>query len=298
MRRLLFLVCAAAASLAATTAAQAPAPAAAAQAPFETRKVDGTDNVYIFRYGGAQSMFVVTPDGVIATDPVGYGRTDRGQVYLAEIRKVTNAPIRYVIYSHQHIDHTAGGQALKEAGATFIAHRNAKARLERLRDPNTVIPDEVMDRSRTIRLGGTALELAYVGLNHSDSTLVMRLPRERILFAVDFLNGGAIGGRGFIDSYPVEWEQSIEQVLKMDWDKLIPGHPGPGGRLGTRKDAEDMLAFLRYASAEVKPLAQSGQCWDGVENTVKLERYATYPGVDAALPFVLRRYCGLWGRGF
>ncbi len=84
----------------------------------------------------------------------------------------------------------------------------------------------------------------------------------------------------------------------MDWDRLIPGHPGPGGRLGTRKDAEDMLAFLRYASAEVKPLAQAGQCWDGVEDTVKLEKWATYPGVEAALPFVLRRYCGVWGRGF
>ena len=60
------------------------------------------------------------------------------------------------------------------------------------------------------------MELTYAGLNHSDSTLVMRLPSEGILFAVDFLNGGAIGGRGFIDSYPLKWEQSIEQVLKMD----------------------------------------------------------------------------------
>ena len=298
MRALFVLSCVAAVSLPIAGSAQAPAPQAAAPPAFETRKVDGTEGVYIFRYGNAQSMFIVTPDGVIATDPVGYGRTDRGQVYLGEIRKITNAPVRYVIYSHQHIDHTAGGQALKEAGATFIAHRNAKARLERLRDPNTIIPDDTVDRSRSIRLGGTTLELTYVGPNHSDSTLVMRLPRERIIFAVDFLHGGAVGGRGFIDSYPLEWGQSIEQVLKMEWDRLIPGHPGPDGRLGTRKDAEDMLAFLRYASAEVKPLAQAGQCWDGVENNVKLERYATYPGVEAARPFVLRRYCGLWGRGF
>lgn len=308
MLRLFAVVCTAAllesaALLDSTALSQGPAPggqapAGAAQPAFETRKVDGTDRVHVFRYGGAQAMFIVTPDGVIATDPIGYGRTDRGQVYLSEIRKITQAPIRYVIYSHHHFDHAAGGQALEDGGAVFVAHRNAKTRLERMRDPNTVIPDETVDRSRTIRLGGTTLELTYVGLNHSDSTLVMRLPAERILFAVDFLNGGAIGGRGFIDAYPIEWEQSIEQVLRMDWDRLIPGHPGPGGRLGTRRDAEDMLAFLRYASAEVKPLAQAGQCWDGVENTVKLEKWAKYPGVDAALPFVLRRYCGLWGRGF
>ena len=40
--------------------------------PYETRKVEGTDNVYIFRAGGAQSMFIVTKDGVIATDPISY----------------------------------------------------------------------------------------------------------------------------------------------------------------------------------------------------------------------------------
>ena len=73
--------------------------------------MDGTDRVHVFRYGGAQAMFIVTPDGVIATDPIGYGRSDRGQVYLSEIRKATQAPIRTSFYSHHHFDHAAGGQA-------------------------------------------------------------------------------------------------------------------------------------------------------------------------------------------
>ena len=72
-------------------------------------------------------MFIVTPDGVIATDPIGYGRTDRGQVYLSEIRKITQAPIRYVIYSHHHFYHAAGGQALDDGGAVFVAHRQPGA---------------------------------------------------------------------------------------------------------------------------------------------------------------------------
>jgi len=63
-----------------------PAPAAAqqppARPPFATTKVDGTDNVYIFRNGGHQAMFVVTRDGVIATDPIAYGRPNGGQLYL------------------------------------------------------------------------------------------------------------------------------------------------------------------------------------------------------------------------
>jgi hypothetical protein len=49
-------------------------PVQAQQPTFATSKVEGTDNVYIFRYQGHQSVFVVTPAGVIATDPIGLGR--------------------------------------------------------------------------------------------------------------------------------------------------------------------------------------------------------------------------------
>ena len=240
--------------------AQAQQPA---QPPFATTKVDGTNNVYIFRNGGHQSMFVVTSAGVIATDPIGYGRPQGGAMYVSEIKKVTNQPIKYVIYSHHHFDHIAGGKAFRDAGATVVAHKRAAERLVALKDPHTVLPDETMDVSRTITLGDTSLELTYLGLNHSDSTIVMRLPKEKINFAVDFDSVGTFPGRGMIDSYPIEWEESLKKVLAMDWDKLIPGHPGaPGGRLGTKQDVQSLLTLLQDASAEVKAQAQAGKCWD------------------------------------
>src|SRR5262245_27580269 len=89
----------------------------AAQAPdIQVTKIDGTQNVYTFRNQNSLSMFIVTNDGVIVTDPVGYGRPQGGAQYLAEVRKITNQPIRYLVYSHNHFDHVAGGQAFKEAG--------------------------------------------------------------------------------------------------------------------------------------------------------------------------------------
>ena len=274
--------------------------ALAAQAPrptYETTKVEGTDNVYIFRAGNHQAMFVVTKAGVIATDPVGYGRPDAGATYVQEIKKVSDQPIRYLVYSHHHYDHIAGGQAFKDAGATIIAHKRAKERLERLQDPATPLPDEVFEKSRTLKLGGTTLELTYLGLNHSDSTIVMRLPKEKLLFVVDLLPVGGVPGRGMIDFYPLEAEESIKRILKMDWERMIPGHPGPGGRLGTKQDAQDQLTFLQDASAAVKTAAREGKCWDAAEKEVKLPKYEKWPGYENNLPFVLRRYCGLWGRG-
>jgi glyoxylase-like metal-dependent hydrolase (beta-lactamase superfamily II) len=283
--------------LAALTVVALPALAQAPRAPYQTTKVEGTDNVYIFRAGGHQSMFVVTRDGVIATDPIGYGRPQMVKTYIEEIRKVTDKPIKYLVYSHHHNDHISGGQAFKDAGAKIIAHKRAKERIEAQKDPEMVPPDEVFSKQRTLKLGGTALELSYVGLNHSDSTIVMRLPKEKILFAVDFLPVGQIPGRGMIDFYPLEVEDSIKQVLAMDWERLIPGHPGPGDRLGTKQDVQDQLDFLRYASETVKAAAREGKCWDQAEKEVKLPKYEKWPGYENGLPLVIRRYCGIWGRG-
>ena len=122
MRHLFVLLAAAIAALS--------APAAAQERPaIETTKVEGTENVYIFRNVNHQSMFIVTSDGVIATDPIAYGRPTGGQAYVDAIKKVTDKPIKYLIYSHHHYDHIAGGKAFKDAGARIIAHKRVTERL-------------------------------------------------------------------------------------------------------------------------------------------------------------------------
>jgi tripartite-type tricarboxylate transporter receptor subunit TctC len=69
-----------------------------------------------------------------------------------------------------------------------------------------------------------------------------------------------------IDSYPLEWETSMKKVLAMDWERLIPGHPGqPQGRLGTKQDVRDVLVFLQDASAEVQAQARAGKYWQPAE---------------------------------
>lgn len=264
----------------------------------QTTKVDGTSNVFVFRNGNHQAMFIVTSGGVIATDPVGYGRPTGGQQYLDEIRKVTTLPVKYVIYSHHHYDHVAGGKALKDAGATFVAHRNAANRLRALKDPHTVLPDEtVSDRGRTIKLGETTLELRYLGVNHSDSSLLMVLPKEKLAFGVDWLSAGTFPARGMIDSQPLQWIESLKRAQKLEFDRFIPGHPGPNGRLGTKADIQELIDILEDASREMQTLARAGKCWDTAEKELKLPKYEKMQGYSNGMPFVATRFCGLWGRG-
>ena len=180
-----------------TTTAQAQQPPQPPQ--ITTTKVDGTDNVYIFRYGGAQSMFIVTPQGVIATDPISLRRP--AKPYIDAIQAVTKAPIKYVIYSHSHFDHIAGGKPFKDMGATFIAQTNAKARILALKPDDVVVPDQTVDTQKILELGGTTMVLDYVGKNHSDNMLVMRLPKEKVIFTVDWIPLHALQFRGMADTY-------------------------------------------------------------------------------------------------
>lgn len=284
--------------------AQAPAPApvpapvaAPAPPPFATTKVEGTDGVYIFRMGGHQAMFIVTKDGVIATDPMGL-RRPTAKTYIEEIRKITQAPIKYVIYSHSHYDHIAGGQAFKDVGARFIAHKNAKAHLALLKPDNVVIPDEGTDKFRAIKLGGTVLELHWVGRNHGDNTLVMRLPKEKIIFTVDWIPLQSVQFRGMADTWLPDTQEGLKKVIAMDWDRMISGHPGPGGRqVGTKDDARNVLSYLDDLSAAVKKEVDAGKTYDEAARSIKLPKYETWGGYGPFLPMNIERFFDFHNRG-
>src|SRR3989441_5339876 len=125
-------------------------PLGAQQAPpYETKKV--ADGWYVFRHMGHQAMFVVSSDGVVATYPIS---PVAAKIYLEEIRKITPAPVRYVVYSHHHLDHIAGGAPFKEAGAVFVAHRRGKDTLQRPENPAGIVPPLLLDDRPRFTRGG------------------------------------------------------------------------------------------------------------------------------------------------
>ena len=273
--------------------AAAPAPAPSQRPLYEVTKI--ADGVYQFRYQAHNSMFIVTPAGVIVTDPISL-RRPAAQAYLAEIRKITQAPIRYMIYSHSHFDHAAGGQPFKDAGAVVIAQENAKSRLMKVSRPDVVMPDETVRDRRDITLGGETLQLLYLGRNHSDNMLVMLLPKEKILYAVDWIPVGAPPTQGFDgDTYLPEWKEGLRKVLAMDWDRMIPGH---GDRLGTKQDAQLVLDWMNDAETAAQPLAEAGKC--NAAGFAAAPMPAKYQGWSqpAGWTQALDRYCTFFNQGY
>ena len=243
-------------------------------------------------------MFIVTPEGVIATDPIGE-RRPAAAAYIGEIRKITQAPIKYVVYSHGHWDHIAGGKPFKDLGATFVSHWRTKNLIDKRNPPDLVSPDLVVtDSGGKLELGGTTLELLYLGKNHGDNSLVMRLPKEKIIFVVDFLPLSGTQFRIMADTFLPDQEDSMKKILAMDWDRMISGHPGAGGRqIGTKDDVKVDLDYMLDLSAAVKKATEEGKCYAGAIAEIKLPKYEKLAGYEQNLAGNIERYCDFWNRG-
>ncbi len=240
------------------------------QAPVrEITKLAG--EVYRFRNNNHYSVFAVTPAGVIATDPI---NADAARWLKGEIATRFNRPIRYVVYSHDHADHISGGEVFADT-ALVVAHAHAKAAIigeKRL----TAVPGVTFSDALTIELGGTVVELTYVGKNHSDNSIVMRFPRERLLFAVDFIPVNSYAFRDFPDAYMPDWIESLRRVEAMDFDVLVPGH----GPLGTKANVIMFREYLQDLRDEVQRYAREGKSLDEIKRLVTLPKYAAWNPKD------------------
>ena len=212
------------------------------------------DDVYAFVNSGYVSLFVVTDEGVIATDPSSQRGPERAEAFAAAIASVTDQPVRYVIYSHHHADHAIGGVVFADT-AQFISHRNAAPKIAALGDARTPAPTIAFDNYLRLELGGTAIELYFTGRNHSDSSIVLLHPERRLLFAVDFIPVNALLFQDLPDAYPEEWVESLRWIEEnLDFDTLVPGHPPLPGTKETvgevRGYIEDLMAAVRAAQEQ------------------------------------------------
>ncbi|MEE9595225.1 MAG: MBL fold metallo-hydrolase, partial [Acidiferrobacterales bacterium] len=115
-------------------------------------------DLYRFQNNFHYSVFLVTSEGIIVTDPI---NVDAARWLKAELVKRFNKPIRYMIYSHDHVDHIAGGEVFAGT-AIVVAHENAKADIIAEQRP-TAVPDITFSDQMTIELGGKRVDLSYVG---------------------------------------------------------------------------------------------------------------------------------------
>lgn len=236
---------------------------------------------------GSNAGFIVGGNGVLVVDT--FLDPAPAKELLAEIRKVTDLPIRFVVNTHYHLDHTGGNAVFAQAGATIVAQRNLrgwlrtenlkffgtnpkpadKARVEALVPPDLVYTDAV-----DIYLGSRLVQVRYM-LGHTGGDSVVTVPDANVVFAGDLVWQKHLPN--LIDATTDAWVKTLEKLLQQHSSAtFVSGH----GDIATPQDVHDFhdyLVFLRDAVAKAQASGRTGQ-----------------QVVDAVLPQLQDKY-GNWG---
>ncbi|HEY5649778.1 MAG TPA: MBL fold metallo-hydrolase [Nitrospiria bacterium] len=239
----------------------------------------------VYRYGpgnGYYSMFVVTPDGVIAVEPV---NTEHSTGFLKAIRSVTDKPIRYLLHSHNHWDHSAGGQVFRDEGATIIAHVEAYDWMKANPHPDMALPDESWEGVRKdIVLGGKTIELYYMGMNHGLGMTVFRLPEEKIAFIADLVTPNRVLFTIVPDFNIKEFTRTLKELEKLDFEKAIYSHSHAKEPFGTKAEVTQTREFIEDLQAAIMAEFKKGTPFTAVPTAVKLPKYKDWAMYDEWLP--------------
>lgn len=184
------------------------------------------DDLYVIHndYVPGNSTALITNDGVILVD-------DKFDVdydgILAQLKKVTNKPIKYVINTHHHGDHSGSNAKMQKMDVQIVASQHARENMVDTNMPG--LPNVVFDHHAQVYLGGKYAELYYFGRAHTNGDIVVLFPAERTLAAGDMFTFGqdvpelidyAGGGSG------KEWTSTLDGALMLPFDTVVPGH-GP-----------------------------------------------------------------------
>lgn len=240
----------------------AATPALAEDAKRSITKIAG--DLYRFQNNFHYSVFLVTRDGIIATDPI---NADAAKWLKGELQSRFGVPVKYLIYSHDHRDHIAGGEVFAPQ-ATVISHENARSAIVGEQRP-TAIPDITFSDSMTLTLGGKTVELTYPGPSHSNNLIVMHFPEERAVYTVDFISVNRLPYMDLGDSYFPNWIDAVKKVEAMDFDILVPGH----GPLGTKADATEHRQYLQALYDGVLDAARKGESLDEMKKNMTLDEF-------------------------
>jgi glyoxylase-like metal-dependent hydrolase (beta-lactamase superfamily II) len=250
---------------------------------------------------GSNAGFVIGDDGVLVVDS--FWDPNATKALVAEIHKLTPKPIRWVVNTHYHLDHTGGDAVLREAGAEIIAHRNVRTWIhsgnvhllggDKITPPfkaqvdALVSPDLVTNKDLSVWLGSRRIDIRTVE-GHTGGDLVISIPDAKVLFCGDMLWRRT--PPNIIDGTVPKWIASVkgfERLTDAASMTFVPGH----GDVANLQDVKDFDAYLSDLTAIVKAKRAKGLKGEDLVKAAMPEmkaKWGTWPYFDRSAPREIR----------
>ena len=229
---------------------------------------------------GANAGIIIGKDAVAVVDTLGTAKEARAMI--AQIRRITTKPIRYVINTHFHYDHTLGNGAFDQLGAVVVAHERCRKFMitygenllaaakrmgltDEMLDGTTLsYPSVVFSRKAIIDLGEMPVELHFVAAGHSPDGIVVVVPKEKVVFTGDNLNTNFHAYLGTADMDG--WQKNLDHILAQEATIIIPGH----GPLSDQKDVVDMKTNLTLFDQKAKEMCAASDNLDEIVEQMQM----------------------------
>lgn len=235
-----------------------------------------SDHVYMWGSDDQNGAYIATKDGILVVD--GHHCPSGTVPWLKnELSRRYEAPIKYLVLSHDHPDHICNSDVLGE-GAVTVSHSKLRDNLLAYQR-KAAIPDVTFDENLTLHLGDLEVNLIYLGPTHSNNLIQVHIPKEKVLIAIDF----AKGKKPFPDLRDMDIDNSIRALKTLadmaDVENVIPGH----GPVTTQEGFLQSRDYLKALRDEVRSLMVEGKNLKEIRNQVTMENFSDYENIGIVL---------------
>jgi glyoxylase-like metal-dependent hydrolase (beta-lactamase superfamily II) len=235
--------------------------------PAKLSLVKVKDDLYVIQnaFVPGNVTALITNEGVILVDDK--FEVDHDNI-VAMLKTVTNQPVKYVINTHYHPDHSGGNAKLQAGGTLAVASAQARQRMVEGNLPG--LPNITVQPRGSIWLGGKSAEMYWLGRGHTDGDIVVLFPQSRVLAAGDLFTHGQ-GLPQLVDyrggGSAKEWTATVEQVLKLDFDSVVPGH----GDVATKRELTAFRDSTKRLTELATQLVKQGKSRAEFEQAMRMD---------------------------
>jgi glyoxylase-like metal-dependent hydrolase (beta-lactamase superfamily II) len=245
--------------------------------------------LYLMTGVGGNVTVLVTDAGAAVVDSMTFVR--QGRAIMDRVRELTPKPVLALLNTHYHFDHTHGNPAFP-VGTRVIATLRTLQRLRTLdadfwhdQPARQLLPNSILDGSVDLHIGNKTVRALSLGRGHTDGDLVVLFVEDRVLAAGDLFFNGYWPNIDLEGGASVrEWPATLDRVLALDFDRVIPGH----GPMSDRAGLERFRDFLRSLWTQTEAVVARGGSLADARREVDLDRFGMTPLWFA--PYLNRRF--------